>query len=71
LAQTEPVIVMRQGTPFFALIPLDEFDYETWTLSENPDFMALIERARERYRQEGGVPLTEVRRQLGLITDEP
>lgn len=43
-----------------------ETDYEAWMLSENPEFMALIERSRQRYQREGGVPLNEVRRRLGL-----
>ncbi len=66
LVKSEPVIVMRDHVPAYAIIPLDEEDYEAWVLSENPDFMALIERSRERYRREGGVPLDEVRRRLGL-----
>jgi len=70
LTEAEPIIAMHEGTPAYAIIPLDEFDYETWALSENEDFMAIIERSRERYRQEGGVPLDEVSRQLGLADGE-
>lgn len=70
LTQSEPVIVLHEGAPAYAIVPLDELDYEAWILSENPDFMALIEHSRERYRQEGGVPLEEVRRQLGLPARE-
>lgn len=66
LVQSEPIIVMQDDTPAYAVVPLDEADYEAWVLSENPDFMALIERSRERYQREGGVPLDQVRRQLGL-----
>ena len=66
LTQSEPVIAMYEGVPTYAIVPLDEADYEAWTLSENPDFMAIIERSRERYRREGGVPLEEVRRRLNI-----
>ncbi len=66
LTQLKPVIVTHKNIPVYAVVPLDEADYESWVLSENPDFMALIERSRERYRREGGVPLDQVRRQLGL-----
>ena len=68
LTQLKPVIVMRENVPVYAVIPLDEAGYEAWVLSENPDFMALIEHSRERYQREGGVPLDEVRRRLGLAT---
>jgi PHD/YefM family antitoxin component YafN of YafNO toxin-antitoxin module len=70
LTEAKPVIVMREGIPAYAIIPLDEFDYETWALSENEDFMAIIEHSRQRFRQEGGVTLDEVKRQLGLTVDE-
>ena len=66
LTQSEPVIVMHESVPAYAIVPLDETDYEAWVLSENPEFIALIERSRQRYQREGGVPLDEVRRQLGL-----
>ncbi len=66
MTQVGAVVVMHDKVPVYAVIPLDEADYEAWALSENPDFMAVIERARERFRREGGVPLDEVRRRLGL-----
>jgi len=66
LTQSELVIVTHENVPVYAIVPLDEADYEAWILSENQDFMALIERSRERYRREGGVPLDQVRQQLGL-----
>jgi len=66
MTQVGAVIVMHDEVPVYAVIPLDEADYEAWVLSENPDFMAVIERARERFRREGGVPVDEVRRRLGL-----
>lgn len=66
LTRSELVIVTHENVPVYAIVPLDEADYEAWILSENQDFMALIERSRERYRREGGVPLDQVRQQLGL-----
>lgn len=66
LTQSEPVIVTHKSAPSYAIVPLDEADYETWLLSENPEFIILIEQSRQRYQREGGVSLEEVRRQLGL-----
>lgn len=66
LTQSEPVIVTYESAPSYAIVPLDEADYETWVLSENPEFMALIEQSRQRYQREGGVSLEETRRRLGL-----
>jgi hypothetical protein len=48
----------RYGKSYFS-------DVEAMSLGDNPGFMAIIERSRERYRKEGGIPLEEVRRRLG------
>jgi hypothetical protein len=37
-----------------------------WSLGGNPDFLAMMERFRDRGRREGGMPLAEVRRRLGI-----
>jgi antitoxin (DNA-binding transcriptional repressor) of toxin-antitoxin stability system len=45
----EPVVVMVRGRPVAALMPIENADRETVTLSTNPQFLALI----ERYAQSG------------------
>ena len=65
-ARTEPVIVMIDGKPVAALVPLDNADLETATLSNHPSFLAIIERSRDRHRMEGGISAQEMRRRLGL-----
>jgi prevent-host-death family protein len=62
----EPVIVTRDGKPVAALVPLENADLETVTLSVDPKFLALIERSRARQEAEGGISGTEMRRRLGL-----
>lgn len=62
----QPVIVTRHGKPLAALMPIENADVETATLSTHPKFLALIERARVRHQREGGLSSREVRRQLGL-----
>lgn len=63
----EAVVVTDEGRPLVALVPLDEnMDLETVSLSLNEKFIGIIERSRARQKAEGGIPIEEVRRQLGL-----
>jgi len=61
-----PLIVTRRGRPMMALVPLENVDLETLSLSSNPDFIALIESSRARYPPGTGIPLEIVRRRLGV-----
>ncbi|MCX6639677.1 MAG: hypothetical protein NTW14_04235 [bacterium] len=62
----EPVILIAEGKPIAALVHLDNVDLETLNMSTHPDFLALIERSRERRRTEGGISSQEVRNKIGL-----
>jgi antitoxin (DNA-binding transcriptional repressor) of toxin-antitoxin stability system len=62
----EPLVVMQEGKPVAVLLPLENADLETVSLSSNPQFLALIERSRVRLAHEGGLSSEEVRRQLGI-----
>jgi pyridoxine 5'-phosphate synthase PdxJ len=42
----------------------DTVDMETVSLSNNPKFIALIERSRARQKKEGGLSIQEMRRRL-------
>jgi prevent-host-death family protein len=64
-ADQEPLVVTDHGKPVAVLLPLENTDLETASLSSNPRFIKLIERSRSRMRQEGGVSSAEVRRRLG------
>jgi prevent-host-death family protein len=61
-----PVIVTIDGKPIAALVPIENADLETVTLSTHPQFLALIERSRSRQAAEGGISGEEMRRRLGL-----
>lgn len=65
-ASEEPLVLTDHGRPVSVLLPLENTDIETASLSSNPRFLELIDRSRSRLRNEGGVPSDEVRRQLGL-----
>jgi hypothetical protein len=61
-----PLIVTRRGRPMMALVPLQNVDLETLSLSSNPDFIALVESSRARTAAGDGIPLEVVRRRIGL-----
>ena len=60
----EPVIVTRKGKPIAALVPLENADLETVSLSTSRKFLKLIERSCTRQRTEGGISSDEMRRRL-------
>lgn len=62
----EPVILTARGKPVAALVPIENADLETATLSTDPRFIAIIERSRARQRSEGGISDREIRRRLRL-----
>ncbi len=65
-ATDEAIIVTEEGKPTVAVFSLENADWETISLSLNPQFIALIERSRTRHKKEGGISSEEMRRRLGL-----
>lgn len=62
----EPVILTVHGKPVAALVAVNNADWETVALSNHPQFIALIQRSRTRYKTEGGISSAEIRRRLGM-----
>ena len=62
----EPVVVTDRGRPVMALVPIENADLETVTLSNDPRFIAMIERSRVLHPPGSGIPLEEIRRKYGL-----
>ena len=60
----EPVIITKEGRPVAALVSIPNADIEMVSLSNNPRFIALIERSRARQKSEGGISSEEMRRRL-------
>lgn len=58
------VIVTDNGRPVAALVPIENADLETVSLSTNRRFLDLIERSRSRAKDEGGVSADEMRRRF-------
>jgi len=69
-ALKEPVIVTVKGKPLAALVSIRNADVETVSLSNNQQFLDLIERSRSRQKSEGGFSTEEMRRRLKLIKKE-
>ena len=68
-SETLPIVVTSRGKPVAALLAIPNTDMETVSLSTNPQFLALIERSRERQAREGGVTSEEMRRRLEAAHD--
>jgi prevent-host-death family protein len=62
----EPFVVTDHGKPVAVLLPLENTDLESASLSSNPRFLELMERSRSRRNRKGGIPSADVRRRLGL-----
>jgi antitoxin (DNA-binding transcriptional repressor) of toxin-antitoxin stability system len=60
------MVVTANGKPIAALVGIQNADMETVTLSNNPRFLALIERSRQRLRSERGISGEQMRRRLNL-----
>ena len=65
-ARRAPIIVIKAGKPFAAVVPIRNADGETVSLSMNQKFLAIIERSRSRLKKERGISSEEMRRRLGL-----
>jgi antitoxin (DNA-binding transcriptional repressor) of toxin-antitoxin stability system len=58
------IIVMSNGRPIAAVVALPNTDAETIALSQNPQFLASIERSRTRHAREGGISNADMRRRF-------
>lgn len=66
LAKKEPVIVTRNGKPLASVKSLSGSDWESVSLANNPQFLAIIEKSRRSLKKDGGLTLDQVRQELGL-----
>jgi prevent-host-death family protein len=64
-AQRGTVVVTRRGKPMAAVVPLRGVDLESLAVSTSPDFIDVVERARARFLQTGGISLEEMKRRWG------
>jgi hypothetical protein len=64
--EQDPLVLTEGGHAIAALLPIDDADLESLTLSLSPRFQALIERARAEYRNGASFSEEEARRELGI-----
>lgn len=67
-ARKGPIIVIKRGKPFAAVIPIRNADEETIALSTNRKFLKIINRSRARLKKEGSISASELRQRLGLAS---
>lgn len=58
------VVLTLNGKAIAAVISLQELDLESFSLSENPEFMKIIEKAREEFATGKRVSLAEMKREM-------
>jgi hypothetical protein len=58
------VVLTLNGRAFAAVVSLKELDLESSSLSENPEFMKIIEKAREEFATGKRVSLAEMKREM-------
>jgi hypothetical protein len=61
-----PLVLTEGGHASAALMPINDADLESMALSPSPKFQAVIERAREEYRNGASLSADDVRRELGI-----
>jgi len=60
------LVLTESGKPVAALVPIEDMDMESLAVGTSPVFLDIIERARRRHEQEGGISQEEMRRRLGI-----
>ena len=67
-ASIEPIIIVAHEKPMAVIVPIDNTDVETVSLSTNPQFLAIIERSRTRQQKEGGISSEEMKKRLAAYS---
>jgi len=62
----ETWVLTRRGRPVAAVVPLNDEDYFSMRLANDPRFIELIERSRASYKATGGISLAEMRRKYAV-----
>lgn len=60
----EIVILTSHKKPVAAIISLEKIDMESLSLSTDPEFLAIIEKAREEFRAGKKMSLEEMKREV-------
>lgn len=63
----ETVVIRNHGKAVAALMKIDDDDVEDIALSENPEFLALLERSRKQARNGQVFTFDEVCKKYGIV----
>ncbi|NET59818.1 MAG: type II toxin-antitoxin system Phd/YefM family antitoxin [Symploca sp. SIO2E6] len=64
--EEDQLVVVQHGKPVAVLMPITEDELEDISLSNNPEFLAILEKSRTSLQRKGGVSLEQVKQGLGL-----
>jgi len=68
----ETWVLTRRGKPVAAVVPIRRsLDFETLSLSHNPDFIDLVNRSWAGYNATGGSSVEDVKRKHGVKAKIP
>lgn len=67
----ETIVVTDHGRPIAAVVALPDADAASIAMSDNPTFLAIIERSRSRQEREGGLSSAVMRRRFGAPPPPP
>jgi hypothetical protein len=65
-AQTEDVVLMRDGHAVALVVPFDDDDLDWYARERDPDFLASIARAREQIRSGRTRSHQDLKKELGM-----
>ena len=66
LSKREDIVVTKNGRPAAILHAVTDEDLEDYLFESDPRFIARIETLRREFQREGGTPLADVRKELGV-----
>ena len=66
LSKREDIVVTKNGRPAAILHAVTDEDLEDYLFEYDPRFIARIEALRRELQREGGTPLADVRKELGV-----
>ena len=67
----EPIVVTANRKPVAALVPIEDVDRESLSLSLDPAFLKIIRRARAEVRRGDVYSLEQVKRELLVDQNKP
>ncbi len=61
-----PLVITVEGQPVAVIMSFENMDMETIALSNQPQFLAIIERSRQRQQHDGGLTSEQMRARLAI-----